>query len=83
MGFRDDVVVRVRADEGGARVDMRSASRYGQGDFGTNAARIRKFMNDIDDYVSVQKEIAKKLEQKTEQKQKETPVVKKPQPGAR
>lgn len=79
MGFRDDVVVRVRADEGGARVDMRSASRYGRGDFGTNAGRIRKFMNDIDDYVSVQKEIIKKQEQKA----KESPAPKKPQPGAR
>jgi uncharacterized protein (DUF1499 family) len=79
MGFRDDVVVRVRPDEGGARVDMRSASRYGRGDFGTNAARIRKFMNEIDDFISTQKENLKKLEQKA----KDNPVVKKPQPAAR
>jgi uncharacterized protein (DUF1499 family) len=79
MGFRDDVVVRVRPDEGGARVDMRSASRFGRGDFGTNAARIRKFMNEIDDFISTQKENLKKLEQKA----KENPVVKKPQPAAR
>ena len=40
LGFRDDVVVRVRADPDGARVDIRSTSRYGRHDFGTNAARV-------------------------------------------
>jgi uncharacterized protein (DUF1499 family) len=49
MGFRDDIVVRVRAAEDGARVDFRSASRYGQHDFGANAARIRSLSEDIDD----------------------------------
>ncbi|MCC6888242.1 MAG: DUF1499 domain-containing protein [Hyphomicrobiales bacterium] len=48
MGFRDDVVVRVRAFEGGARVDIRSSSRYGAFDFGTNAARIRSLMEQIE-----------------------------------
>jgi uncharacterized protein (DUF1499 family) len=41
--FRDDVVIRVRPDEGGARLDMRSRSRFGQSDLGANAARIRAF----------------------------------------
>ena len=41
MGFRDDVVVRVAPEPDGARIDVRSASRYGRHDFGTNAARIR------------------------------------------
>ena len=49
MGFRDDVVVRVRRDDDGARIDVRSASRYGRHDFGTNAARIRSLLEDIDD----------------------------------
>ena len=49
MGFRDDVVIRVRRDGDGARVDVRSASRYGRHDFGTNAARIRSLLEDIDD----------------------------------
>ena len=40
MGFRDDVVMRVRADGGSARIDVRSASRYGLHDFGTNAKRV-------------------------------------------
>lgn len=41
--FQDDFVVRVRADEGGSRVDMRSKSRDGRGDIGANANRIRGF----------------------------------------
>jgi len=40
LGFRDDVVVRIRPDPDGARIDMRSTSRYGRHDFGTNAKRI-------------------------------------------
>jgi uncharacterized protein (DUF1499 family) len=51
MGFRDDVVIRVSATGDGARVDMRSASRYGLHDFGANAARIRSLLEDIDDAV--------------------------------
>src|SRR6266851_8348564 len=41
MGFRDDVVVRVRPAQEGARVDVRSASRYGRSDLGANASRVR------------------------------------------
>ncbi len=44
FGFKDDVVVRVRAVEGGSRVDVRSVSRLGGSDVGTNAARIRAFL---------------------------------------
>ena len=52
MGFRDDVVIRVSATGDGTRVDMRSASRYGRHDFGTNAARIRSLLEDLDDALS-------------------------------
>jgi uncharacterized protein (DUF1499 family) len=53
MGFRDDVTIRVRPNaEGGARIDVRSASRYGRHDFGTNAARIRSLLEDVDDRIS-------------------------------
>jgi len=46
--FVDDVVVRVRpADGGGAIVDVRSKSRVGQGDLGANAARIRRFAEEL------------------------------------
>jgi len=60
MGFRDDVVVRVRFDDEGSRVDIRSASRYGRTDFGTNAARIRRLLTDIDDSAGSDDEAAKK-----------------------
>jgi uncharacterized protein (DUF1499 family) len=41
--FVDDVVVRIRAADGGSTVDVRSKSRDGRGDLGANAARIRAF----------------------------------------
>lgn len=47
MGFRSDVVIRIRGTAKGARVDVRSASRYGIHDLGTNAARIDSLMADL------------------------------------
>jgi uncharacterized protein (DUF1499 family) len=52
MGFRDDVVVRVSSFEGGAKIDVRSASRYGLSDFGTNAKRVTALLSDIEDAAS-------------------------------
>ena len=43
LGFKDDVIVRVQADEKGSRVDMRSVSRVGISDLGANAQRIQRF----------------------------------------
>jgi uncharacterized protein (DUF1499 family) len=43
MAFKDDVVIRVRAEGDETLVDLRSVSRVGQADFGVNAERIRKF----------------------------------------
>lgn len=43
-GFTDDIVVRVSADGDGSRVDIRSKSRVGRGDFGTNARRVRAYL---------------------------------------
>jgi uncharacterized protein (DUF1499 family) len=60
MGFRDDIVVRVRPAQEGARVDVRSASRYGRSDLGANASRIRALIDDIDDATSTEEEKAKK-----------------------
>lgn len=48
FGFRDDVVIRITQIEAGkVRVDMRSCSRVGSGDFGVNAERIVSFMSDL------------------------------------
>ena len=44
FGFKDDVVVRVEADGSGSRVDVRSVSRVGASDVGTNAKRIRAYL---------------------------------------
>jgi uncharacterized protein (DUF1499 family) len=56
MGFRDDVAIRVRPNGEGARIDVRSASRYGRHDFGTNAARIRSLLEDVDDRITASAE---------------------------
>jgi len=52
LGFRDDVVVRIRPTADGTRIDVRSASRYGRHDLGTNANRVRSLIEDIDDVLS-------------------------------
>jgi uncharacterized protein (DUF1499 family) len=56
MGFRDDVAIRIRLDADGARIDVRSASRYGRHDFGANAARIRSLLDEIEDSINVRTE---------------------------
>jgi uncharacterized protein DUF1499 len=66
LGFRDDVVVRIRPTSDGARIDVRSASRYGRHDLGTNAARVRNLIGDIDDVLAAP--------------QKPVPAPAKPQP---
>ncbi len=48
FGFTDDVVVRVTAAPGGSRVDVRSESRVGLSDIGTNTARIRLFLSKLE-----------------------------------
>lgn len=52
LGFRDDVVVRIRATTDGTRIDVRSASRYGRRDLGANANRVRDLISDIDDVLA-------------------------------
>jgi hypothetical protein len=49
MGFREDVSIRIRKIGNSVRIDMRSASRYGMLDFGSNARRIQAFMAQIGD----------------------------------
>ena len=48
FGFEADVVIRVVEEEEGTLVDMRSNSRWGPHDLGSNAARIISFINDLD-----------------------------------
>ena len=41
--FKDDIVIRLRPESSGVRIDARSVSRVGKGDVGINAIRLRKF----------------------------------------
>lgn len=47
MGFKDDVVIRIRQQDETIRVDLRSASRVGDSDLGANAARIVSFLDGL------------------------------------
>jgi uncharacterized protein (DUF1499 family) len=47
MGFREDVSIRIVADGEDSRVDIRSSSRYFESDLGSNAARVTKFIDDL------------------------------------
>ena len=47
MGFREDIAIRVVPDGDDSRVDIRSASRYLESDLGSNAARVKKFIDDL------------------------------------
>jgi uncharacterized protein (DUF1499 family) len=44
FGFRDDVVIRLTPVDGRTVVDVRSKSRVGRGDMGTNAKRVRGYL---------------------------------------
>src|SRR5919106_356365 len=50
-GFKDDVVIRIAPEASGSRVDIRSKSRVGIGDVGTNAARIEAFLEGLGERV--------------------------------
>ncbi|QNI02244.1 DUF1499 domain-containing protein [Halomonas sp. SH5A2] len=45
FGFKDDVVIRLTEQDNAVQVDMRSASRLGASDVGTNALRIETFLD--------------------------------------
>jgi len=47
MGFTDDVIVQVKGDDAQTVIDVRSMSRYGLHDLGTNAARIRALFAEV------------------------------------
>ena len=47
VGFADDITVRIKPRAQGTRIDVRSASRIGRHDFGANAARIVRFLDEV------------------------------------
>ncbi len=47
LRFVDDVTIRVRTRVDGARIDIRSVSRLGSHDLGTNARRIQSYADEI------------------------------------
>jgi uncharacterized protein (DUF1499 family) len=47
FGFKDDIVVRITPQGSGSIVDVRSLSRVGGSDFGTNAKRVRAYLQRV------------------------------------
>lgn len=52
FGYKDDVAVRVTATAAGTELDVRSKSRVGRSDLGTNAARIRAYVSAVREILS-------------------------------
>ena len=46
--FKDDIVIRIKAENDGSRIDLRSVSRVGRGDLGANAKRIKLFTENFE-----------------------------------
>ncbi len=47
FGFKDDIVVRITPVDEKSRIDVRSVSRVGLSDLGTNAERIRRYLKEL------------------------------------
>lgn len=73
MGFSEDIAVRIVPDGPGARVDMRSSSRYFDHDLGSNAARIVKLVEDINELTDNAKPAPKKQPQPAKTSQAKGP----------
>lgn len=50
FGFKDDIVIRITPADTKSRIDVRSESRVGISDVGTNAARIRKYLGELSSF---------------------------------
>ncbi len=48
FGFKDDVVIRITPADQGSRIDVRSVSRVGRSDVGTNARRIENYLKKLE-----------------------------------
>jgi hypothetical protein len=62
---------------------VRSASRYGRHDFGTNASRIRSLLEDIDDRLTADSDKAERAAQRQLQQQKQKATGKDAKPPKR
>ena len=47
VSYADDVAIEITSVRNESRIDVRSASRYGEHDFGANAARIRRLFANV------------------------------------
>lgn len=47
FGFIDDIVIRIAGADGHSLIDVRSVSRVGKSDVGTNAKRIRNYLHQL------------------------------------
>ena len=85
MGFREDIALRIRRDDDGSRIDARSASRFGRHDFGSNAARIKSLLDEIDDRLTADSEKAERAAQRQlqQQQKKNQPTGKDAKPPRR
>jgi uncharacterized protein (DUF1499 family) len=75
LGFYDDVAIRVTGDANDARIDVRSASRYGTHDLGRNAERTRRILKEI--ITRLESVVPARKEKVAETTAKEKPKVKK------
>jgi len=48
FGFKDDIVIRITPAGRGSRIDVRSVSRVGKSDVGTNARRIQNYFKKLE-----------------------------------
>ena len=71
MGFTDDMLVQVKGNDAQAQIDVRSVSRYGEHDLGSNAARVRTL------FAEVKTELEKGEKTGLEQTAKPKPTAKK------
>ena len=76
LGFYDDVVVRVASSGRGALVDVRSASRFGRHDLGSNASRVRSILTALVE--RIQATVPKKANRKRLRRRGSVPSSRRP-----
>ena len=71
LGLHEDIAIRVSGTEKHARVDVRSAWRYGKHDLGFNAARVRVLLKEI--VVAMESSVPAGREEKAEEPKEDEP----------